>query len=228
MVVVVVVYRTLLRIVHRPWAYSGRVQGRCWCLVGVLPISKGGLSYLGEVWIMLRWTWPLLLGNTLEWYEFGVYGYVEAEISDNFFGGSQEGGWLGFAVTFVARPVGGFLLGWVADRWSRKLAVNLSLAGMIVATVGQGLLPGEHFGRDLKGLGLVGLVFCRALQGLSVGGEIGAISSWLMEASPLASVGMAVSMISVGSQVAWAFTSCFLAVLSSAVGPEAMLVWGWR
>ncbi|CAK0823595.1 unnamed protein product [Prorocentrum cordatum] len=99
--------------------------------------KKGGLSYLGEVWIMLRWTWPLLLGNTLEWYEFGVYGYVEAEISDNFFGGSQEGGWLGFAVTFVARPVGGFLLGWVADRWSRKLAVNLSLAGMIVATVGQ-------------------------------------------------------------------------------------------
>lgn len=185
-------------------------------------------DYLEDVSNLVSRTWPLLLGNTLEWYEFGVYGYVEAEIAANFFGGSEVGGWMGFAVTFAARPLGGFLLGWVCDNWGRRLSVNLSLAGMLVGTVGQGLLPGAYLGGNLGSCGLIGLIVCRALQGLSAGGEIGAISCYLVEASPPATLGIAVSMISVGSQVAWALASGFLAWLSPAIGEEAMLVWGWR
>lgn len=190
--------------------------------------SPASSSYSSDVVQLVKVTWPLFLGNMLEWYEFGVYGFVEDELAANFFGGSQLGGWLGYSITFVARPAGGFLIGWIADRWGRKLAVNLSLGGMILATVGQGLLPGAYLGSGYEDFGLALLIVCRALQGLSAGGEIGAVSCWLMEVSPLATLGMAVSLISVGSQVAWAFVTCFLAMLTSLVGPESMLVWGWR
>eukprot|EP00438_Fugacium_kawagutii_P014806 Skav228795 [mRNA] locus=scaffold589:733677:739143:- [translate_table: standard] len=176
----------------------------------------------------LRLTWPLLLGNTLEWYEFGVYSYVENEIAENFFGGSSLGAWLGYAVTFVARPLGGIILGIIADHCGRKVSVNLSLAGMIVATVGQGCLPGKYLGGEFRLLGFILLMICRALQGLSAGGEIGAVAAYLMEVSPARTIGMAVCMISVGSQIAWAFASAMLALLNQELGPEMMLVWGWR
>lgn len=185
-------------------------------------------GYMSDLKAFLRLTWPLLLGNTLEWYEFGVYGYVEKEISENFFGGSADGGWFGFAITFVARPMGGFALGYIADNIGRKLSVNLSLGGMIVATVGQGLQPGKYFLGGAKDLGLVFLICCRALQGLSAGGEIGAVSAYLVEVSPVKTLGMAVCMISVGSQIAWAFASVLVALLSSSLTHQQMLEWGWR
>merc|ERR1740121_1522707 len=50
----------------------------------------------------------------------------------------------------------------------------------------------------------------------------------MMEISPIATLGMAVCQISVGSQVAWALASAFLAFLNSALGPDGMKVWGWR
>ncbi|CAL1127212.1 unnamed protein product [Cladocopium goreaui] len=184
--------------------------------------------YLKETLHFLRLTWPLLLGNTLEWYEFGVYSYVEHEIAENFFEGSSLGAWLGYAVTFIARPLGGIILGIIADHYGRKLSVNLSLGGMIVATVAQGCLPGKYFGGKFQGLGFGLLMIFRALQGLSAGGEIGAVTAYLMEVSPVQTLGMAVCMISIGSQTAWAFASALLAVLNQALGSEAMLVWGWR
>ena len=72
-------------------------------------LGKGhtGHTYWEFSKAFLKLTWPLLLGNTLEWYEFGIYSYVEKEIAANFFGGSAMGAWLGYAVTFVARPLGG-------------------------------------------------------------------------------------------------------------------------
>ncbi|CAE7270377.1 proP, partial [Symbiodinium pilosum] len=185
-------------------------------------------SYAGDMKSFLSLTWPLLLGNMLEWYEFGIYGYVEKEIAENFFDGSSEDAWLGFAITFVARPMGGFLLGYIADNCGRKLSVLISLGGMILATVGQGLLPGKYFGADARHFGLGGLVCCRVLQGISAGGEIGAVSAYLVEVSPIKTLGMAVCMISVGSQIAWAFASLLVALLSSALTHQQMLEWGWR
>eukprot|EP00913_Durusdinium_trenchii_P028716 g26931.t1 len=191
-------------------------------------MKSGPKGYMKDSLAFLKLTWPLLLGNTLEWYEFGVYSYVEKEIADNFFDGSSLGAWLGYAVTFVARPLGGLILGIIADHCGRKLSVNLSLFGMIVATVGQGCLPGKYWGGELKLLGFILLMIFRALQGLSAGGEIGAVTAYLMEVSPVSTIGMAICMISVGSQIAWAFASAMLALLNSLLGPELMLVWGWR
>ena len=59
----------------------------------------------------------------------------------NFFRGSALATWLGFTATFAARPLGGMFLGVLSDFFGRKLAVVITGTGMLVATVGQGLLP---------------------------------------------------------------------------------------
>ena len=74
--------------------------------------------------------------------------------------------------------MGGFVLRYVADNLGRKL----SLGGMILATVGQGLPPGKYFLSGAEDLGLALLICCRVLQGLSAGGEIGAVSAYLVGA----------------------------------------------
>ncbi|CAK9107124.1 unnamed protein product [Durusdinium trenchii] len=60
---------------------------------------------------------------------------------ENFFHGSAVSTWLGFACTFVARPFGGLVLGVVGDIFGRKASTFLSIFGMMVGTVGQGILP---------------------------------------------------------------------------------------
>eukprot|EP00928_Gymnodinium_smaydae_P056486 TRINITY_DN3985_c1_g1_i1.p1 TRINITY_DN3985_c1_g1~~TRINITY_DN3985_c1_g1_i1.p1 ORF type:complete len:464 (+),score=48.44 TRINITY_DN3985_c1_g1_i1:239-1630(+) len=94
--------------------------------------------------------------------------------------------------------------------------------------IGQGLIPGKYWGGQFQSLGLAFLIITRALQGLSAGGEIGAISCYMMEISPIQTLGLSVSMISVGIQVALAFASSFMAFLNFMLGAEAMLTWGWR
>merc|ERR1712232_1161244 len=89
-------------------------------------------------------------------------------------------------------------------------------------------MGGKYWGSQFQTVGLVLLVLTRAMQGISAGGEIGAISCYMMDVSPIATLGMAVCQISVGSQIAWGIASAFLAFLSDALGPEQMRIWGWR
>merc|ERR1712185_224888 len=65
----------------------------------------------------------------IEFYEFGVYALVTEEITSNFFDASDTSGvWFGFAISFVARPFGGFFFGWMADAISRRAALMVSCA----------------------------------------------------------------------------------------------------
>lgn len=59
----------------------------------------------------------------------------------NFFRGDALGTWAAFAVTFLVRPFGAMVFGYIADKKGRKLSVLLSLSGIIIGTVGQGLVP---------------------------------------------------------------------------------------
>jgi MHS family proline/betaine transporter-like MFS transporter len=79
--------------------------------------------------------WFIVLGNILEWYEFSLYGYLAPEMQKNFFDNSSIGAWAGFGVTFVARPLGAFALGWVGDLFGRRIALLISLSGMMICTV---------------------------------------------------------------------------------------------
>lgn len=85
-------------------------------------------------------------GTVIEWYDYALYGAAAGlVIGPLFFQGSAVGGQLAafatFAVGFVARPLGGVLIGHIGDSWGRRPAMMLSIMLMGIATVGIGLLP---------------------------------------------------------------------------------------
>lgn len=173
--------------------------------------------------------WPLLLGNLLEWYEFGVYGYLTSEIEANFFRGSKAAVWIGFALIFAARPLGGIVFGFVSDRCGRRLAMNLSGFGMLIATVCQGCLPTYFWGgNELGQLGAVLLCILRSLQGISAGGEIAIVHSYLVEMAPLDMIARVDSLATIGGGLAFLSANAAVAVMAGLLPEQAMIEWGWR
>ena len=135
----------------------------------------------GDVWDVLKIYWSLLLGNILEWYEFAIFAFLEPYLQSNFFHGSAITTWLGFASTFLARPFGGLVLGILGDLFGRKVSTFLSILGMLIGTVGQGMVPTYRSGQICGTIGVVLLVVFRILQGICTGGEIAAVSTYITE-----------------------------------------------
>lgn len=170
------------------------------------------------------------VGNVLEWYDFTVYAYLAGIIGKLFFDATNETAALlatfaVFGVGFVARPIGGILIGLFGDRYGRKPALLLTFAMIAVSTGVIGLLP------TYASIGLAApilLVVARLAQGVSAGGEWGGAASFLVEWAPANRRGLFGSMhpcaICVGQLVGAGVT----AGLTTALGTEAMTEWGWR
>src|SRR5690606_18861165 len=113
------------------------------------------------------------IGTTLEFYDFGVYGYLAIIIAANFFTEQNPVTALlstlaTFAVAFLVRPIGGIIFGHIGDKISRKRALALSVLGMATATFLIGVLPTYAVIGVFAPILLVAL---RIIQGLSAGGE---------------------------------------------------------
>lgn len=127
-----------------------------------------------------------LIGNVLEWYDYGIFGALTEPIGQCFFPASSEAATLlstlgVFTSGFVARPVGGALFGWLGDRYGRKPALLISVVLMAAATFGIGILP------CYSTWGIVSpvlLLFLRIAEGLSVGGELIGGILLLVESAP--------------------------------------------
>jgi len=126
------------------------------------------------------------IGNVLEWYDFGVYGYFATTISQLFFPGDDKTvsllkAFAVFGVGFVMRPVGSVLFGIYGDRFGRRLALSAVIFLMAFSTVAIGLLPTYA---QAGVLAPILLVVFRLLQGLSAGGEWGGSTSYIVEYAP--------------------------------------------
>ena len=117
-----------------------------------------------------------MVGTTIEWYDFFLYGSAAALVFNRLFFPSYDpvtGTLLAFAtyaLGFIARPVGGIVFGHFGDRIGRKRLLMLSLIMMGVATILIGLLP------TYAQIGIwapIALIFLRLVQGFAVGGEWG-------------------------------------------------------
>ena len=127
-----------------------------------------------------------VIGNVLEWYDFGLYAFVAIYISRNFFPQDNEvtallSTFLAYGLGFVARPLGAIVIGRIGDTRGRKAALLLTILLMAVGTVLIGLLPTfEAIGY----LAPVLLVVARLLQGFSAGGEWGSSTAFIVEWAP--------------------------------------------
>lgn len=172
-------------------------------------------------------------GNIVEWFDFVAYGLLASIIADHFFtGAGGDGGALPllltfatFGVGFLARPVGGFVIGRFADKRGRKPALILSIALMGVSTGMIAVIP------DYDAIGLAApllLVLARLGQGFAAGGEWGGAASFLVEWAPDSRRGLFGSFHITTIFVGTVLGSALIAALSSVLGEDVMADWGFR
>lgn len=170
------------------------------------------------------------LGNTLEWYDWQVFGLLAATIGVHFFrtDNALEATLLTlsvFAVGFVARPLGGILLGGVADRVGRKAVMLWSVGVMAGTTLVIGVLPGVE---TIGWLAPVVLLVCRLLQGLSTGIEAPLSTAYGVEIMPRNRSGLAAGIISGFVNLGIMLGSLLPFLLGLSLGSAAMADWAWR
>ncbi|BDR55382.1 MFS transporter [Bombiscardovia apis] len=171
-----------------------------------------------------------VVGNFMEWYDVGVYGYLAVTIGTVFLSDAspaiQRLFSLGvFAVTFIARPLGGIVLGQLGDRLGRQSILAFTLLSMSGATLLIGLLPGyETIGFWAPVL----LILLKLAQGFSTGGEYAGASTMVTEYAPDRHRGFFASLLDVGSYLGFAFGAGLVSLIEFSLSPEAMTSWGWR
>jgi MHS family proline/betaine transporter-like MFS transporter len=170
------------------------------------------------------------IGNVLEWYDFAIYAYAASIIGRRFFPEADEltsllAVFATFGVGFVVRPLGGFVIGRMADLRSRKSALLLTMFLMAVGTVGIGALPDHH---SIGSLAPVLLVLCRLLQGFSAGGEWGSSTAFIVEWAPSGKRGLYGSLQQSSVSGGLLLGSVVTALLNTLLTPDQMDAWGWR
>jgi len=171
-----------------------------------------------------------VIGNVLEWYDFGVYGFVAAIIGKNFFPGTDDvtqllSAFLTFGLGFLARPVGGIVIGRMGDTHGRKAALMLTIFLMALGTVLIGVLPTyATIGFAAPAL----LLLARLMQGFSTGGEWGGSTAFIVEWAPKEKRGLYGSFQQMSVVFGLLLGSSFAALLNSVLTQDQMVAWGWR
>jgi MFS family permease len=171
-----------------------------------------------------------LLGNTIEYYEFFIYGLCASLIFNKLFFPSFDpvvGTLLSlttFAIAFVARPIGGWAAGHFGDRLGRRSMLVMTLSGMGLATTLIGLLPTY----DTIGIAApIMLTVLRFLQGFSLGGEASGGFLMALEHARGSKRGLFTGIVGTGNVCGLLLANgVFLAV--SQLPESQLLSWGWR
>ncbi len=171
-----------------------------------------------------------LIGSTVEWYEFFVYGTAASLVFSTLFFPKFDplvGTLLAlstFAVAFAARPIGGVVFGQLGDRIGRKGSLVLTLTLMGAATCAVGLLP------TYETVGVwapILLVLCRLVQGVSVGGELSGAVLMTVEHARQGRRGFVGAFANSG--IGTGLLLANLVFLPITLLPqENLLSWGWR
>ena len=171
-----------------------------------------------------------LIGSTIEWYDFFLYGVVAGIVFNHLYFPSDNEtvsimmAYATFAVGFVARPLGGLIFGHFGDLVGRKAMLILSLLMMGGATVAIGLLPGYE---TIGMMAPIALLFLRILQGIGIGGEWGGAVLMAYEYAPQNKRGFYASLPQIGLSLGLFLSSGVMALLSL-LPDDQFRAWGWR
>lgn len=170
------------------------------------------------------------VGNALEWFDYGIYGYFASIISSEFFASKDPItalmlSFIVFGVGFVMRPIGGLIFGHYADKVGRRAVLTWTIVLMGISTFLVGCIP------SYVTIGIwapIFLTLCRLLQGISTGGEWGSCMSFLAEYATPYNRGYIVSWSEFSIAVGLLIGSALGTGLSFAMSPEDLSSWGWR
>ncbi|MFP3579738.1 MFS transporter [Arthrobacter sp. SIMBA_036] len=171
-----------------------------------------------------------IVGNTMEWYDVGVFGYLITTMGPVFLPEADKSVQtlflLGtFAATFLARPLGGVVFGWLGDKVGRQKVLATTLMLMAASTFAVGLLPGyAQIGIWAAAL----LVILKLIQGFSTGGEYAGATTFVSEYAPDKRRGYFASFLDMGSYIGFALGAALVSVLQLTMGQSVMEDWGWR
>ncbi|MCX4907364.1 MFS transporter [Streptomyces sp. NBC_00878] len=172
-----------------------------------------------------------LVGTTIEYYDFAVYGTASALVlGPAFFPSgnatvSSLAAFLTFAAAFLSRPLGVVLFGTIGDRLGRRRALVASLLLMGVATIGVGLLPTYETAGLLAPVLLVTL---RLLQGISMGGEWGGAVLLAAEHAPPGRRALYASIPQAGPSLGFLLSTAVILPTLNIVGRDGFVDWAWR
>ncbi|MFB7761389.1 MFS transporter [Streptomyces xiamenensis] len=169
-------------------------------------------------------------GTAIEYYEFGVYGYLAVVIGPHFFPDDDPTASLlatlaVFGSAFLMRPLGGIVLGRLGDRMGRKPVLILTVVGMGTATAAVGLLPtAETVGVAAP----IGLLLVRLAQGFFAGGEVTGSATYLAESAPPGRRGFFGAFTPVGVALGGGTAALVAGVLSTVLTEQQLQDFGWR
>ena len=168
-------------------------------------------------------------GNALEFYDFVTYSFFAVQIGRSLFPGDASQSLIlslaTFGVGFVSRPLGGLVIGRMADRRGRKPAMILSFTLMGVGIVGLALTPSYA---AIGAAASVLAVLFRLIQGFALGGEVGPNAAFLMEAAPPEKRGFYLSIHLATADAAVLVAGFVGLALSSLLSGPQLDAWGWR
>lgn len=172
-----------------------------------------------------------VIGTSLEWYDFFIYGTAAALVFNKLFFPEFEpllGTLLAFttyAVGFIARPLGGIVFGHYGDKLGRKNVLVVTLLLMGIATFLIGVLPTHD---NIGVWAPVLLVSLRFLQGLGLGGEWGGAVLMTLESGDPKRRGLNASWPQIGVPIGLLLANGVLSLMGAVTSAEAFLSWGWR
>jgi MFS transporter, MHS family, alpha-ketoglutarate permease len=170
------------------------------------------------------------VGNLVEWYDWYVYSAFSLYFAQAFFPPASQTAQLlnaaaVFAVGFLMRPVGGWLMGRYADRHGRRAALS---ASVLLMSVGSLVIAATPTYASIGAAAPALLVAARLLQGLSVGGEYGASATYLSEMAGQRRRGFYSSFQYVTLIMGQLLALGVLLLLQRQLSPPALAAWGWR
>ncbi|MFJ8622078.1 MFS transporter [Kitasatospora sp. NPDC093550] len=171
------------------------------------------------------------VGSVVESFDWNIYAVLAPYFAADLFGHGKHGvsGVLGayvtFAVGFVARPVGSYLIGRLSDTRGRRFALSLGMAVIAVASLGIAAIPGQ---RTIGVWAAALAVLARVVQGLAFGGEAPSVAAYVTETAPPRHR-FAFSSVSYGGIILGSLLSFgVLTLLIHTIGKSGLENGGWR
>ena len=169
-------------------------------------------------------------GNLIKSFNWFVYASFALYFANSFFPkGDQTAQLLDaaavFAVSFMVRPLGAWMIGVYSDRVGRRAGLILSIALMTLGSLALAIIPDQ---KHIGALAPVLLVLVRVVQGISLGGEYGVSAAYLSEMAVRRHRGMWSSSLGATPIIGQLCGLCLLIVLQTNLSDKALHDWGWR